>query len=168
MKDFLITKEGLARLRAELFDLKHRQRPEIIEAVATARDHGDLKENAEYHAAREKHSMIEAMIADLENKSGRAKEIDIKSLSGTVIRFGARVKLENSNNGKIVSYQIVSEYEADIDNGLISDQSPVARALFGKELGDQVEIKTPGGIIDYEILEIDFTSPPISSTKSCL
>ena len=156
MTDFLITKEGLIRLRAELYDLKTRQRPEIIDAVAQARDHGDLKENAEYHAAREKQGMIEAIISDLEDKLSRAKEVDISSFSGSIVRFGAKVKLENLSNGQIVDYQIVSEYETDIDNGLISDKSPVARALLGKERGDQIEIKTPGGVTDYEILEVSF------------
>lgn len=156
MSQFLITKEGLTKLRAELYDLKTRQRPEIIEAVSDARDHGDLKENAEYHAAREKQSMIEAMIADFEEKLSRAKEVDISSFAGSIVRFGAKVKLENLNNSKIVSYQIVSEYEADIDNGLISDRSPVARALLGKEAGDQIEINTPGGVMDYEILEVKY------------
>lgn len=156
MSSFLITKEGLAKLRAELSDLKNVQRPAIIEAVAAARDHGDLKENAEYHAAREKQGMIEAMINDLEDKSARAKEVDISNITGSIIRFGAKVKLENLNNGKIANYQIVSEYEADLDKGLISDQSPVARALMGKEEGDNVEIKTPGGVTDYEILEVKY------------
>lgn len=156
MTQFLITKEGLAKLRAELYDLKTVQRPAIIEAVAQARDHGDLKENAEYHAAREKQGMIEAIIADYEEKLSRVKEVDISSFSGTTVRFGAKVKLENLNNSQIVTYQIVSEYETDIDKGLISDRSPVARALLGKEEGDQIEIKTPGGVIDYEILEVKF------------
>lgn len=156
MSNFLITKEGLARLRAELSDLKNVQRPAIIEAVAEARDHGDLKENAEYHAARDKQSMIEAMINDLEDKSARAKEVDISTFTGSVVRFGAKVKLENLSNEKVSTYQIVSEYEADIEKGLISDKSPVARALMGKEEGDTVEIKTPGGVTDYEILEVSF------------
>ena len=156
MSDFLITKEGLAKLRAEISNLKNVQRPAIIEAVAEARDHGDLKENAEYHAAREKQGMIEALIADYENKLGRAKEVDLSTFSGSVIRFGAKVKLENLDNEKIVTYQIVSEYESNLENGLISDQSPVARALLGKEEGDDVAIKTPGGVIDYEILEVSY------------
>ncbi len=115
-----------------------------------------LKENAEYHAAREKQGMIEATISDYEDKVARAKAIDISQLSGSIVRFGAKVKLENLDNEKIVKYQIVSEYEANIENGLISDQSPVAKALIGKEEGDEIEIKTPGGIIDYEILEVSF------------
>lgn len=153
---FLITKTGLENLRAEIADLKIVQRPAIIEAVAEAREHGDLKENAEYHAAREKQGMIEAMISDYEDKLARAKEVDISAFTGSTIRFGAKVKLENLDNEKIVSYQIVSEYEADLDAGLISDQSPVARALLGKEEGDEIEITTPGGVIDYEILSVEY------------
>lgn len=154
MTTFLITQEGLEKLRAEISDLKNVQRPAIIDAVAEARDHGDLKENAEYHAAREKQGMIEAMISDYEDKLARAKAVDISQFDGSTVRFGAKVKLENLDNEKIVSYQIVSEYEADIDLGLISDRSPVAIALLGKEEGDSVEIRTPGGVTDYEILEV--------------
>ena len=156
MINFLITTQGLEKLKNELFDLKNVQRPAIIEAVAEAREHGDLKENAEYHAAREKQGMIEATISDYEDKIARAKAIDISQLSGSIVRFGAKVTLENLDNEKIVKYQIVSEYEANIENGLISDQSPVAKALMGKEQGNEIEIRTPGGIIDYEILEVSF------------
>lgn len=156
MEIFLITKEGYNKLKAEIEDLKNVQRPNIIIAVATARELGDLKENAEYHSSREKQSMIEAMIANFEDKLARAELVDIAALSGDIIRFGATVKLENSENEKKVIYKIVSEYEADIDAGLISNTSPVAKALMGKEVGDQVEITTPGGTVDYEILEIYF------------
>ncbi len=153
---FLITKEGYNKLKAEIENLKNVQRPNIIIAVATARELGDLKENAEYHSSREKQSMIEAMIANFEDKLARAELVDIASLSGDMVRFGATVKLENSENEKKVIYKIVSEYEADIDAGLISNTSPVAQALMGKKIGDEVEIKTPGGIVAYEILEIFF------------
>jgi len=153
---FLITKEGHKKLKAEVQNLKNVQRPNIIQAVATARELGDLKENAEYHASREKQGMIEAMIANLEDKLARSEVIDTETLSGDVIRFGATVKLENADNGKIVIYRIVSEYEADIDNGLISNTSPVSKALMGKEVGDNVEIIIPGGVVDYEILEVLF------------
>jgi transcription elongation factor GreA len=155
MEKFLITKGGFEKLKAEITNLKNVERPKIIQAVATARELGDLKENAEYHAAREKQGMIEALIVNLEDKLSRAEVVDISKLSGDVVRFGATVKLE-SENGKIVSYKIVSEYEANIDLGLISNTSPVARALMGKEVGDDVEIKTPGGTINYEILEVGF------------
>jgi transcription elongation factor GreA len=153
---FLITKEGYNKLKAEIENLKNVQRPNIIIAVATARELGDLKENAEYHSSREKQSMIEAMIANFEDKLARAELVDIASLSGDMVRFGATVKLENSENEKKVIYKIVSEYEADIDAGLISNTSPVAQALMGKKIGAEVEIKTPGGIVAYEILEIFF------------
>ena len=153
---FLITKEGYLKLKAEIDNLKNIQRPNIIQAVATARELGDLKENAEYHASREKQGMIEATISNLEDKLARSEVIDIKLLSGDVIRFGAIVKLENSDNNKKTIYKIVSEYEADIDSGLISNTSPVSKALMGKKFGDEVEIITPGGIINYKILEIDF------------
>ncbi len=153
---FLITKEGYSKLKAEVENLKNVQRPNIIQAVATARELGDLKENAEYHASRDKQGMIEAMIANLEDKIVRSEVVDIESLSGDVVRFGATVKLENTDNGRVVVYKIISEYEADIDNGLISNTSPVSKALMGKIVGDNVEIITPGGVVDYEILEISF------------
>ena len=156
MEKFLITKEGFTKLKAEIDNLKIVERPKIIQAVATARELGDLKENAEYHASREKQGMIEALIANLEDKLSRVEVVDTNSLSGSIVRFGATVMLEDVNNGKKVSYKIVSEYETDIDKGLISNISPVARALIGKEVGDQVEIRTPGGIFDYEILEVSF------------
>lgn len=156
MEKFQITTEGYAKLKSDLENLKNVQRPAIITAIATAREHGDLKENAEYHSAREKQSFVEAMIADYEDKFARAEVIDISKLSGSKILFGAIVKLENLDNEKKVTYKIVSEFEANIDEGLISSVSPVARALIGKEVGDQVEIKTPGGVINYEILEVKF------------
>ena len=158
MTQFLITKEGFEKLKLEINDLKNIQRPETIKAIASAREHGDLKENAEYHAAKDRQALMEAQIADLEDKSARAKVIDISSLSGSKVHFGATVKLENIDTEKIVSYKIVSEYEADIDLGLISNTSPVARALLNKEVGDEVEIKTPGGEVSYEIINVDFIS----------
>ena len=115
-----------------------------------------MRENAEYHSAKDKQGFIEAQIADLDDKFSRAEVIDISQLSGTKVRFGATVKLENLDDGKIVTYKIVSEFEANIDDGLISAVSPVARALMGKEVGDEVEIKIPSGVISYEILEVKF------------
>lgn len=156
MSKILITKEGFIKLKSEIENLKNVERPKVIKAIEVARELGDLKENAEYHASREKQGMIEAMIANLEDQFVRAEVVDITILSGNLVRFGATVKLENSDNNKTVSYKIVSEYEANIDNGLISNTSPVARALIGKEVGDEVEIKTPGGETSYEILEIKF------------
>lgn len=156
MEKFQITKEGYQKLKAEIDNLKNVERPNTIKQIATARELGDLKENAEYHSARDRQGFIEAQIADLEEKFLRAEVIDISKLSGDKITFGATVKLENLDNGKVVTYKLVSEFEANIDDGLISSVSPVARALIGKEVGDEVEIKTPGGEINYEILEIRF------------
>jgi transcription elongation factor GreA len=156
MERFQITKEGFARLKAELDNLKNHERPKIINAIATARELGDLKENAEYHTAKDKQGFIEAQIADYEDKVGRAEVIDILGLSGNKVKFGATVSLEDLNSSKKVTYKIVSDFEADIDGGLISSISPVARFLNNKEVGDEVEITTPGGLISYEILEIKF------------
>lgn len=158
MEKFQITKTGFQKLKSELENLKNVERPNIIKAIAAARELGDLKENAEYHSARDKQGFIEAMIADFEDRISRAEAIDISKLSGDKIKFGATVKLEDLDSGKKVSYKIVSDYEANIDDGLISSISPVGRALLGKEIGDEVEIKTPGGIINYEVLEIKFLS----------
>lgn len=156
MEKIQITKEGYQKLKAELENLKMVERPKIINAIATARELGDLKENAEYHTAKDKQGFIEAQIADLSDKFIRAEVIDISKLSGNKVKFGATVKLENLDNGKIVAYKIVSEFEANIDDGLISALSPVARFLLGKESGDEVEIKTPGGVSNYEIIDIKF------------
>ena len=156
MEKFQITIEGYQKLKAEIHNLKNVERPNIIKQIAAARELGDLKENAEYHSAKDKQGFIEAQIGDLEDKFLRAEVIDISKLSGDKVRFGATVKLEDLNNDKKVAYKIVSEFEANIDEGLISNSSPVARALIGKEVGDEVEIKTPGGIMNYEILEIKF------------
>lgn len=156
MEKFQITKEGFQKLKSELENLKNIERPNIIKAIADARELGDLKENAEYHAAREKQGFIEAQIGDFEDKVSRAEVIDIAQLSGDKVKFGATATLEDLDSGKKVSYKIVSDYEANIDEGLISNISPVARAIVNKEIGDDVEIRTPGGIINYEILEIKF------------
>lgn len=156
MEKFQITTEGFNRIKNLIENLKNVERPRIINAIATARELGDLKENAEYHSAREKQSFIEAQIADFEDKISRAEVIDISKLSGNKIKFGATVTLEDLNSGKKVIYKIVSDFEADIDNGLISSMSPVARFLIGKEVGDEVEIQIPSGVVSYEILEIKF------------
>jgi len=156
MDKFQITKEGYQKLKAELDNLKNVERPKIIAQIAAARELGDLKENADYHSSKDKQGFIEAQIADYEDKFLRAEAIDVAKLSGDKVRFGATVTLENSDNGKKVSYKIVSEYEANIDEGLISNTSPVSRAVIGKEVGDEVEISTPGGLVTYEILNIKF------------
>lgn len=156
MEKFQITKEGYQKLKSELDNLKTVERTKVINAIAAAREHGDLKENAEYHSAKEKQGFIEAQIADLEDKFSRSEIVDISKLSGNKVLFGATVWLENLDNGKKVTYKIVSDFEADIDSGRISAISPVARSLINKEIGDEVEIKTPGGVLNFEILEIKF------------
>jgi len=156
MEKIQITKDGYERLKALLDNLKNVERPKIIQAIATARELGDLKENAEYHSAKDKQGFIEAQINDYEDKIARAEVIDVSKLSGTKIKFGATVELEDLNNSKKFTYKIVSEFEADIDQGLISNTSPVARALIGKDIGDEVEIKIPSGIANYEITKVKF------------
>jgi transcription elongation factor GreA len=156
MDKFQITKQGYEKLKAEVENLKNVERPNIIKQIAAARELGDLKENAEYHSAKDKQGFIEAQIGDLENKLLRSEVVDVTKLSGNKVKFGATVTLENLDNGKKVTYKIVSDFEADIDEGLISSISPVGRALINKEIGDEVEIKTPGGTISYEILEVKF------------
>lgn len=156
MDKFQITTQGYAKLKAEVEFLKNVERPNIIKQIAAARELGDLKENAEYHSAKDRQGFVEAQLADLEEKFLRAEVIDISKLSGAKVQFGATVKLENLDNEQIVTYKIVSDFEANIDDGLISSISPVARALINKEVGNEVEIKTPGGVKHYEILEIKF------------
>jgi transcription elongation factor GreA len=156
MSNFKITKEGFQRLKAALGELKDVARPKIIAQIAAARELGDLKENADYHSSKDKQGFIEAQIADFEDKAVRAEIIDISKLSGNKVVFGATVLLEDLDNDKKVSYKIVSDYEADIDSGLISNISPVARALLGKEVGNEVEIRVPSGVVNYDILKIEF------------
>ncbi|MGI8740647.1 MAG: transcription elongation factor GreA [Gammaproteobacteria bacterium] len=151
-----LTTQGADKLRAELQRLKA-QRPQIIEAIATAREHGDLKENAEYHAARDQQGLNEARIRDLEFKLGNAQVIDVTALNaeGRVV-FGATVDLADAESGNEVTYRIVGEDEADIKAGLISISSPVARALIGKMEGDVAMVRTPGGDREYEIVEVRY------------
>ncbi|MBM3589889.1 MAG: transcription elongation factor GreA [Alphaproteobacteria bacterium] len=156
MEKFQITSTGYQKLKAQLDKLKNQERPIIIKQIATARELGDLRENAEYHSAKERQGFIEAQIADLEDKSLRAEVVDITKIVSDKIKFGATVTLENLNNSQKITYKIVSEFEANIDELLISINSPVARALIGKEVGDDAEINTPGGIVNYEILEIKY------------
>ena len=156
MEKFQITKQGYEKLKADIHNLKNVERPSIIKQIATARELGDLRENAEYHSAKDKQGFIEAQLNDLEEKFSRAEVIDVSKLSGDQVRFGATIELEDLNSGKKISYKIVSEFEADIDSGLISNVSPVSRAIIGKRIGDEVEIKTPGGMVSYEILNIRF------------
>ncbi len=156
MEKFLITKNGYDRLKKTLDKLKNEDRPAIIKQIATARELGDLRENAEYHSAKERQGFIEAQIADYEDKFLRSEVIDIEKINDNKIKFGATVTIENIDNQKITKYQIVSEFEANIDEGLISYSSPVARALIGKEVGDEIEINTPGGVVNYDILKIEY------------
>jgi len=146
-----------ARLRAELHKLKSEDRPRVIAAIATAREHGDLKENAEYHAAREQQSFIEGRIQEIECKLGGAQVIDVTTIanSGKVI-FGTTVHLLNMDTDKQVVYQIVGEDEADIKDGKISVSSPIARALVGRSAGDVVAIRVPSGTVEYEIEEVEY------------
>ena len=152
-----MTVEGEHNLREELENLKKIERPAVIEAIAEARAHGDLKENAEYHAAREKQGFIEAQIADMENKLANAQVIDIKAIpkTGKVV-FATTVELINVDNDETMEYKIVGENEADVNQGKISITSPIARALIGKEEGEVVDVKTPGGQVSYEIVEVKY------------
>ena len=156
MDRFPITKAGYTKMEAELKDLKARQRPEVIAAIAEARAHGDLKENAEYKAAKEKQGFIEGRIQELELKIGMAEILDPKDQSGTQVKFGATVSLEDLETESKKSYRIVGEYEADLDKGLIAYTSPVARALIGKNQGDVVEVSTPKGLVEYDILKVEY------------
>ncbi len=152
-----LTAKGAERLRAVLARLKTEDRPRVISAIAEARAHGDLSENAEYHAAREQQSFIEGRIGALESALAEAQIIDVSNIDASNrIVFGATVKLVNLANDLEVTYQIVGEEEADIKLGLISISSPIARALIGKELNDEVKVHAPGGIIEYEILDIKY------------
>lgn len=152
-----LTVAGAKKLREELDELKSVVRPRIIKAIAEAREHGDLKENAEYHAAREQQSFAEGRIAEIEGKLSNAQIIDVTKLdaNGKVV-FGATVEIEELESGETVTYQIVGEDEADIKAGRISVGSPIARALIGKEVEDVVIVKAPGGDIEYEILSIQY------------
>ena len=152
-----ITASGAEKLRAELVQLKTVDRPRIIQAIAEARAHGDLKENAEYHAAREQQSFAEGRIKEIEGKLSHAHIVDVTTLdaSGKVV-FGCTVELIDEDTEETIIYQIVGEDEADIRAGLISVNSPIARALIGKEEGDEVEVRAPGGVRNFEILEVRY------------
>ena len=151
-----MTRTGHTALDAELKTLKSVERPAIIRAIAEAREHGDLSENAEYHSAKEKQSFIEGRIKELEAVLGRADIIDPTKFSGTV-KFGATVTLVDEDTEEKKTYQIVGEHEADIESGKLNIKSPLARALIGKDEGDSVEVRTPGGERGYEILDIAYS-----------
>jgi transcription elongation factor GreA len=150
-----MTRKGHTALEKELKHLKSTERPTIIAAIAEAREHGDLSENAEYHSAREKHSFIEGRVKEIEGTLSLAEVIDPTSLSGA-IKFGATVKLVDEDTEEEKIWQIVGENEANVEQGLLNIKSPIARALIGKEEGDSVEVKTPGGDRAYEVLSIQY------------
>lgn len=151
-----MTAEGYAQLEEELKNLKSVERPAVIAAIAEAREHGDLSENAEYHAAREKQGFIEGRIKELEAVISVAEVINPKELSGDVVRFGATVMVADEDTDEETTYQIVGQHEADLEGGKISVSSPLARALIGKSLGDSVEVRTPGGTKAYEVIEVEY------------
>jgi transcription elongation factor GreA len=156
MEKVPMTIEGFKKLEAELHRLKVEERPRIIQQIADAREHGDLSENAEYHAAKEAQGLNEAKVAEIEDKIGRAEVIDTSKLSGNKIKFGATVALEDEDSGDKVKYKIVGEDEADVRDGKISITSPIARALIGKAKGDSAEVTTPRGTRSYEILKVEY------------
>ncbi len=151
-----ITAAGIARLEEELRHLKAVERPAVIRAIAEAREHGDLSENAEYHAAREKQSFIEGRVMELEDKISRAEIIDVSKLTGKNVKFGATVTLIDEDTDEKAVYQIVGEDEADIKANRLAITAPLARALIGKRAGDNVEVTTPGGSKSYEIEKVQF------------
>ena len=151
-----MTVEGYKALETELQRLKSQERPRIIQAIAEARAHGDLSENAEYHAAKEAQGMNEAKVAELEDKLGRADVIDPTKLSGDSVKFGATVALIDEDTEEEVTYKLVGDLEADVKSGKVSISSPIARALIGKAVGDVVEVTTPKGSRSYEILKISW------------
>ena len=157
MEKLPITVAGHVQLEKELKNLKSVERPAIIEAISEARAHGDLSENAEYHAAREKQSFIEGRIQELEGRLSLAEVIDPKSMDGDkTVKFGATVDLVDEDTEEEVTYQIVGEYEADIDNNKLSNTAPLSRAIIGKSVGDSIEVRTPKGTRTYEILGVKY------------
>lgn len=152
-----ITPAGFTIIEAELKERKMVTRQEIVESISTAREHGDLKENAEYHAAKEQQSFNEGRIKELEGAVGAAQIIDPSKFSGSQIKFGAKIVIVDEDTDEERALQIVGEYETDADNGRISITSPVARALIGKSVGDSVKVVTPKGKVDYEVLEVNYS-----------
>ena len=158
MEKIPFTPSGLSRLKEELQTLKSTERQAVIKAIAEAREHGDLSENAEYHAAREKQSFIEGRITELEDVTSRAEIVDLSRLTGETITFGTKVVIADEVTDEESTYVIVGPYEADIEKNLISTASPIARALIGKSVGDSVEVRTPRGSHPYEIVSIELIS----------
>ena len=151
-----MTGGGYTVLDEELKRLKTRERPSVIAAISEARQHGDLSENAEYHAAKDRQGWIEGSIAEIEDKIARAQIIDVSKLSGSQVKFGATVSLVDEDTEEATRYQIVGEHEADVRSGKISVSSPLARAMIGKDVGDVFEVNTPGGVKAYEIMKVDW------------
>ena len=158
MEKVPMTVEGFQKIEAELHRLKAVERPRIIQQISDAREHGDLSENAEYHAAKDAQSLNEGRILELESLISRAEVIDVSKLSGDRIKFGAIVKLVDEDTEEEKTYQIVGEPEADVRSGRVSVSSPIARALMGKTVGDTVEVTTPGGGKSYEVVGVNFRS----------
>ena len=153
---FPISKEGMNKLEIELNNLRFVERPNIIKSISEARAHGDLSENAEYHAAKEKQGFIEAKISELEDKISRAEIIDISQARGEQVQYGASIRLLDEDTEKEIAYKIVSEYEADVSKGMISITSPLSKALIGKKVNESLEFNTPKGIRYYKILSVDY------------
>jgi transcription elongation factor GreA len=156
MEKVPMTVEGYRSLDEDLKRLKTLERPAVIAAISEARAHGDLSENAEYHAAKERQGWIEGQIADIEDKMARAQVIDVSKLSGKQIKFGATVSVIDEDTEEKARYQIVGEHEADVKRGRVSVTSPIARAIIGKETGDVVEVNTHGGVKAYEIVKVEW------------
>jgi transcription elongation factor GreA len=156
MEKVPMTDAGYRALDEELKRLKTRERPAVISAISEARSHGDLSENAEYHAAKERQGWIEGRIAEIEDKISRAQVIDVTRLSGGQVKFGATITVVDEDTEEEARYQIVGEHEADVKSGRISLTSPLSRAVMGKEVGDVVEVNTPGGVKSYELLKVDW------------
>ena len=152
-----MTKDGLQKLKSELENLKNIERPKIIKAISEAREHGDLSENAEYHAAREKQSFIEGKISELENKISRADVIDTSSFDNSRVAFGATVEITDLSNEKKHIYKIVGVDEADIEKNLISISAPLCKAMINKTIEDVIEVNTPNGVKEYQINSISFS-----------
>ena len=155
MEKIPFTPQGLDTIKVELAHLKANERPAVIQAIADAREHGDLSENAEYHAARERQSFIEGRISELEDVTSRAEVIDAAKLSSEKVTFGTTVEVADEDTDEESTYHIVGPYEADTSRGLVSTSSPIARGLIGKSVGDSAEVHTPGGTKSYEIISID-------------
>ena len=151
-----MTETGYDRLEVELKRLKTVERPAVIRALSEAREHGDISENAEYHAAKERQAFIEGRMAEIEDKISRAEVIDVSKLSGKDVKFGATVKLADEDTDEVVTYQLVGEVEADIKEGRLAITAPLARALIGKSVGDSVEVATPRGAKGYEIMKVSY------------